>query len=447
MSATLMEDYDEEYTGALAPEDTKALAKAATGSFLIDQFRSMVSKSKDRRQSNEATCDVAYPTGSINFDFQNGSIVYVKNEEKNMDFKYYSLGITDGSLTTIVGRSGCGKTTWALQTAANIVRPFPNSYIMHEDIEGGITETRKQQLTGFYGEEFKKKYIARNTGITNENFYERMRMLYDLKMLNYKDYEYDTRLYDAYGNRIYKLQPTVVLLDSIAMLMPEKFVDEEEISGQMAATATAKANNSLFKHIIPMLKSANIILIAINHVRKKVDINPFAKTKAQISYLKPDEYMPGGDMPGYLANLLLYFDDSKLNPEKTYGVDGSLVDIHLKKSRNSKAGQYCTMVFVQEQGFDNDLSTFILLKDNDKIKGAGAYQYIEGHPEYKFTQKKFKQMLLEIPEFANIVAECAFNVLSENLETRCKKKEYNEVTSGLGGDIYSRVTQMIPIPN
>lgn len=439
-------DFDDDYEQGLMMEDTKALAKAASssGSFLVDQFRSMVGKSRDKRQSLEASCDVGYPTGSINFDFRNGTIIYVKNEQKGLDFKYYSLGISDGSLTTIVGRSGCGKTTWALQTAANIVRPFPNSFIMHEDIEGGITEPRKQQLTGFYGEEFKKKYIARNTGITNENFYERMRMLYDLKMMNYKDYEYDTGLYDTSGNRIFKLQPTVVLLDSIAMLMPEKYVDEEEISGQMAATATAKANNGLFKRVIPMLKSANIIFIAINHVRKKVDINPFSKTKAQIAYLKPDEYMPGGDMPGYLANVLLYFDDSKLNPEKTYGVDGSLVDIHLKKSRNSKAGQYCTMVFIQEQGFDNDLSTFILLKDNDKIKGAGAYQYIEGHPEYKFTQKKFKQMLLEIPEFAQIVSECAFDVLSANLEAQCKRKDANEISSGLGGDIYSRVRQMIP---
>lgn len=442
-------DYDEEYIDSLVPEDTVALAKAASssGSFLIDQFRSMVGKSKDKRQALESSCDVAYPTGSINFDFRNGTVIYVKNEAKGLDFKYYSLGITDGSLTTIVGRSGCGKTTWALQTAANIVRPFPNSYIMHEDIEGGITEPRKQQLMGFYGEEFKKKYISRNTGITNENFYERMRMLYDLKMLNYKDYEYDTGLYDSFGNRIFKLQPTVVLLDSIAMLMPEKFVDEEEISGQMAATATAKANNGLFKRIIPMLKSVNIIFIAINHVRKKVDINPFAKTKAQISYFKSDEYLPGGDMPVYLANVLLYFDDSKLNPEKTYGVDGSLVDIHLKKSRNSKGNQYCTMVFVQDQGFDNDLSTFILLKDNDKIKGAGAYQYIEGHPEYKFTQKKFKQMLLEVPEFADIVAECAFNVLSSALEERCKKKDSTEISSGVGGNIYGRVRQMVPTLN
>ena len=35
----------------------------------------------------------------INFDFQNGSIIYVKDSKTNREFKYYSLGITDGSLT------------------------------------------------------------------------------------------------------------------------------------------------------------------------------------------------------------------------------------------------------------------------------------------------------------------------------------------------------------
>ncbi len=426
-------------------EDTEAAVKSSIkpGSFLIDQFRSALSKCKDLRQSREAQCEVGYPTGSINFDFANGSIVYVKNEKNNLDFKYYSLGVTDGSLVTVIGRSGCGKTTWVIQSAANIVRPYPNSYIMHEDLEGGITETRRQKLMGFYGEEYKKKYIARNTGITNENFYQRIKMLHDLKLLNHDEYEYDTGCYDHFGNRIFKLQPSVVILDSIAMLMPEKFTEEEEISGQMSATATARANAALFKRIIPMLKSANIILFAINHVLDKVSINPFSHTKASISNLKAGEYTPGGKTAEYLANLFIRFDDSKLKSE-TYGIDGSLVDIQFIKSRTSKTtDKFCTLVFNLEEGFDNDLSTFVLLKDSNKIKGAGAYQYIDGHPEFKFTQKKFKSLLEEEPEFRDIVSECAFSVLSEKLEAENKMVDAAKVNV-LGNRIYDRVMNMLP---
>ncbi len=425
-------------------EDTVALARESSkaGSFLIDQFRSMLSKCKDVRQSKEASCGVGYPTGSINFDFKNGSVIYVKDIKNNREFKYYSLGVTDGSLATVIGRSGCGKTTWVLQSAANIVRPFPNSYIVHEDIEGGITEARKQKLMKFNHEEFKSKYIGRDTGITNENFYQRIKMLYDLKMQNYQEWEYDTGYYDHFGNRIFKLQPTVVILDSIAMLMPEKYANEEEMSGQMAATSAAKANSALVKRIVPMLKSANIILFAINHVLKSVDINPYQRAKASIAYLKQGEYTPGGKEFEYLANLFIRFDDSKLKPE-TYDIDGSMVDIEFIKSRNSKAGKICTMVFNQDEGFDNDLSTFVLLKDNGKIKGAGAYQYIDGHPEFKFTQKKFKGLLEQEPEFGKIVAECALEVLSEKLEAENQETDLNKVNI-IDNYIYDRVMNMLP---
>lgn len=432
------EDYAKEI------EDTVALAKesAKSGSFLIDRFRNMLGKCKDVRQKTESSCGVGYPTGSINFDFKNGSVIYVKDIKNNKEFKYYSLGVTDGSLNTVIGRSGCGKTTWVLQSAANIVRPFPNSYILHEDIEGGITEARKQKLMRFSGEEFKRKYIGRDTGITNENFYQRIKMLYDLKMQSYEEWEYDTGYYDHFGNRIFKLQPTVVVLDSIAMLMPEKYANEDEMSGQMAATSAAKANSALVKRIIPMLKSANIILFAINHVLKSVDINPYQRAKASIAYLKQGEYTPGGKEFEYLANLFIRFDDSKLKPE-AYDIDGSMVDIEFIKSRSSKAGKLCTMVFNQEEGFDNDLSTFVLLKDADKIKGAGAYQYIDGHPEFKFTQKKFKGLLEQEPEFGRIVGECAYAVLSEKLESENKAVDPGK-TNTIDNYIYGRIMDMMP---
>ena len=46
-------------------------------------------------------------------------------------------------------------------------------------------------------------------------------------MEKYSDYEYDTGLYDSDGNRIFKLEPTVILLDSWAMLMPDTVAEEE----------------------------------------------------------------------------------------------------------------------------------------------------------------------------------------------------------------------------
>jgi len=382
---------------------------------LAQRFRESVSKLKDFRMKSETEFDVGYSTGFLTFDFANGTMVHVRSNTKDM--KYHSVGITDGSMVMVIGRSGCGKTTFCIQSASNIVRPFKTSCVFEDNIEGGLTATRRATLSRFNSEELKDRFICRNSGITAENFYERVKMIHDLKINNRADYEYDTGLCDDMGNRIYKLEPTVYILDSIALLMPEKYTEEDELSGQMAATAAAKANTAIFKRIIPMLKAANIILFVINHITQKVNLNPMMMTKAQVSYLKPDETLPGGAAIVYLSNLMLRFDDkSKLKAEEGLGINGALVDITFVKSRNNRAGTVATLVFNQEYGYDEELSEYILLKNNGRINGAGAFLYIGNHSELKFAQKNFKEKLHTDPEFAKIFYDEVINVLMTNMK-------------------------------
>ena len=68
----------------------------------------------------------------------------------------------------------------------------------------------------------------------------------------------------------------------------DKYTEEEELSGQMSATSSDKTNTSMFKRIIPMLKSANIILLMINHITQNISMSIFPQ-KSQVSYLKPEE--------------------------------------------------------------------------------------------------------------------------------------------------------------
>ena len=405
---------------------------------LSQQFRNAVAKHKDYRMKDESTASVAYSTGFLNFDFMNGTVVHVKSEERN--FKYYSVGIQDGCLVMLIGRSGCGKTTWAVQTASNMVRDFPNACIYHDDIEGGLTEYRKELLTGFHGEELERKYIGRNTGITAENFYERLRIIHDLKLENRADYEYDTGLFDSNGDRIYKLEPTVYILDSLALLMPAQYTEEEALSGSMSATAAAKVNSMSFKRIIPMLKSANIILLVINHINKKIEINPMMHTKTQVSYLKQDETLPGGNTVIYLTNLLLKFDDnSKFKKDEAFGISGNLVDITLVKSRNNRAGKSCTLVFDQNKGFDPELSLFVMLKNAKRVNGAGAYLYIGDKSDIKFSQKNFKEKLRESPELREVFISEVMEMLKEELNEHNEMEANSGFDYSLGKDILSMV--------
>lgn len=364
-------------------------------------FRAKMGKIKDPRMSSENEPDHAYPTGFLTFDYTNGVVIHVKND--NMDFTYNSVGIVDGSMVTVIGRSNSGKTTWTVQSAGNIIRPFETSCIWMDSIEGGIVDVRAQQLIKMYGKEYKDKFIQRNTGVTAENFYERIKSVHDLKMENKDALTYDTGSFTTSGEKIYKMEPSVYILDSLAMLMPDKITEEEELSGQMSATAAAKTNTSIFKRIVPMLKAANIILFVINHITEDVKINPYAGGQGQLSYLKPGERLGGGRAAIYVTNLLVRLDDhSKMTQEKDLGIDGILVDFTLLKSRTAAVGQKCTLVFDYKRGFDPELSLYYFLKTRKLVNGAGVGLYLGDRSDLKFSQKKLKEKLQTNEEFRQV---------------------------------------------
>ena len=378
----------------------------ALKSALVDSFREEKKKTKDPTMINESQFDVGYPTGYLAFDFINGTKVEVRTEKTT--YTYNSIGIVDGTMVSMIGRAGCGKTTLTLQMAGNIVSPFENGMIMHEELETGSASTRKRQLLRMTEEEFKAKYVSRNTGINTENFFERMKTPHDLKVNNRAIYEHDTGLCDTQGNRIFKLQPTVVILDSLAMLMPRDLTEGGEIAGSMTITSVAKVNTQLVKRIIPLLKSANIIWFMINHILP--DPSPIPK-KAQVAWLKIGERCPGGETAIYLANNLLRIDDSsKLSADKDLGINGINVDIQLVKSRTNRPGVSVPMILDYDTGFSPELSLYALLKKHKKINGAGAYLYIGDHSDHKCSQKNILKELKD-PEFAKIFMDASFEVL------------------------------------
>lgn len=361
---------------------------------LSDMFREEVSKSKDMSMSIEATTDVGYPTGFANFDFMNGYIQTVNNEEKNIHDEYYSLGIANGSFVMVIGRSGCGKSTFCEQIAANIVRPFKTSCIFEDSTEGlSATWQRREMLTGYTGDELKEKYIIRDKGITAENFYERIKMIHDMKMANRDNFIYDTGKLDSFGNPIMMFEPTVYILDSVALLMPKNVLEQDELGGTMSTTAGAKVVTQVFRGIIQMLKAANIILIAVNHILDDVSITGRPK-KPSLSCLKVGETLPKGKTIIYLANTIIRLDDvTKLKGDEKYKVWGSLVEATLVKSRSARSNQKTTLIFNHDTGFDPVLSSLLFMQNTDRIHGAGIGLYLDDHKDMKFSMGNFKDKM------------------------------------------------------
>ena len=409
------------------------------GSQLLQRYREIMAATKDPKME-EASFDVMYPTGFLPFDFLNGykTFVTLPNGKKMV---YNSIGVLDGSSTVIIGRAGAGKTSFAVQAGANIIRPFENAVMYIDDIEGGSNKMRMYHLAGFSPEESEQRIIYRNSAISAENFYSRIYTIYDEKINHKADYEYDTGLLDNIGRPVYKLIPTVYILDSLAMLMPDDLTEEEKLSGQMSATATAKTNTAALKRIIPKLKAANIILFVINHINQKVDINPFARTKAQISYLKPDETLPGGNINNYLANNMIRIDDStKLKDSEGLGISGKMVDFTLVKSRTNSPGRSVTMVFDFDNGYDPILSLFSYMKSNGYIESKGAYMNIHGS-NIKFTQKGFLEKLYTDQEFASVFNTACnehltelLSVPEENNNKTEERKNQNAILNSIIGN-------------
>lgn len=120
----------------------------------------------------------------------------------------------------------------------------------------------------------------------------------------------------------------------------------------------------------------------------------------------------GGRAITYLTNLLIRFDDnSKLKAEEGIGINGSVVDLQIVKSRTGRAGNTCSLVFDFERGFDPELSLYMLLKSKKRINGAGAYLYIGEHSDMKFSQKNLKEKLASDPEFAKVFIEESIAIL------------------------------------
>ena len=374
------------------------------GSLLAQLFREKVAKDKSQK---EADADVAYSTGFLPIDFLNGKkINTVKGD-------YYSVGLVDGKAVTFIGRTGCGKTSLALQIGANIIRPFPNAIMYYDDIEGGSDESRRMKLTGFGPNEIRDRIIYRNEGITAENFFTRICDICSLKLDHYNDFVYDTGLIDPLGDPIFKLQPTVYILDSLAMLTPDKLTEEEELSGQMSATSMAKTNTQVFKRIIPKLKQGNIILLVINHINDDVNINPYQMKKAQIGYLKQGETLPGGRAASYLANNMFRLDDNtKLKESEGLGIYGKIVDVGIVKSRTNAGGKSVPLIFDSINGFDPTLSLLLFLKSIKAVVAKGAYMVMVDYPDVKFSNKDFRDRLYGDPMFAKMFNEvCAKNLM------------------------------------
>lgn len=229
---------------------------------LLDKLRTTIA---EKNLGGEITRSVI-PTGFDTFDYYNGTITADGELQ---------VGVTGGKILYVCGSSGSGKSSFALAAGFNIASSFEDGLLIVYDCEKSNTHQRIAQVTGIpltaYNELHRdKKVLLINDDTSTERLYGLITELHRVKMqecagLKYtKDGGRDRKMD---GRKVRKsaqeIPPTVIILDSIANLSPNKLEDDTEARTSMDASQIAKANNGLIKSIMNKLFEANIMLFVI----------------------------------------------------------------------------------------------------------------------------------------------------------------------------------------
>lgn len=368
---------------------------------------------------------VSYKTGFLPLDYKNGYLVKIRDLHDNVIGEYPSIGIVGGTFVTIVGASGTAKTTFACQIAANIVKDFDNGLVVHFDLEQALTYTRIKNITKLSHTQLSEKYILRQEKNYIEDIFDTIMQIANTKEANKDEFMYDTNLKDEFNRPIRTYVPTVLIIDSIPTLASrdsiqtvgrgESKIETMEMEGSTYANRVAKSLAQFYKRLMPIIKTYNITVIAINHLTQKIEINPMVHTPAQLNYLKNDKSIPGGNAPIYYAHNLFEFVAKDKYKRAEHGFDGFDVYCNFLKSRTNKAGQYCILVYNQLTGFDPIMTLYRLLVENSLLDGKNPYKYIIGFKDVKFDSRKFVKQFEEDEKLRKAVFDTTLPILEKQL--------------------------------
>ena len=364
--------------------------------------------------SKNTLIDYSYPTGISIFDYVYGYEVNVIDADGKLVKKRTLLGLQAGSFNVITGRTQSFKTTIALQIIANIAYAN-NGNIVHYDAEQRLVLQRVKTLTklpeSWFSGEY-PRYSLRSGAIGFDTLQNDIAEIYENKMRHKDVLIKDTGEVDANNNPIKLMPPTVVFLDSLQNVIEKeteydindkKFDDNNELRNNMTGAITAKTIRGLLTDILPMLKEANIILIAIAHKTSNMAANPFTGVKKQFQYGNNDERISGGSAVEFNASAVINLsglvkEDSRYH-ESTDGFEGNTVLFEPVKSSTNESGNeksglgFSIIVDKRKEGVDNLRTLVKFLESRGRLKGNKAgYRVLDksGEPlsEGRFTWKK-----------------------------------------------------------
>lgn len=387
----------------------------------------LISALRNNNKDGKFDCDatvISYKTGFPVLDYYLGYKVNVYDDNDNIIESRPMVGITAGSYVLFVGRPSSSKTTTAVQIAGNIVRDFESGTVIHFDIEQAMNYTRIQALTKFRMHDMASgKYILKQGNTSIDEVYSTIMDVYFEKTKNPDRYMYATGQLNEFGQEIKLFEPTVVLLDSIAALSMHYNENDKndiktisELEGNTYSNRLARDISQFFTKLLPRLRAANIILIAINQIKDKLGMGVMP-SPSSFMYMKQNETLPGGWAPQFYAHVLLRFvaeGSEKLDAESD-GIDGFGVRIDVLKSRTNQAGKFCKLIYDKLRGIDSLRSTLRFAKDAGILNGNKNKSYFGDDKEHSFSMVNVNAEFRDNPELVDTMYKNVIPLLEETL--------------------------------
>lgn len=371
-------------------------------------------KENDKRHLFKTnTISVFLKTGFHLYDYFFGSVINIHDKEGNVIEQQPRVGQAIGTLNLIIGNTGSGKTTFAVQLASNIIRQFENGQVIHYDCEQRTDLSRIENISKLPGNFFYNDRYILKTGMVGLDIIKEMIVkVYKNKMQLKDQILVETEFSDEFGEKIKIFPPTVIIIDSITSVIEETFnwenqkevSDMEKLQSNTDGARSAKSLKGFFKDILPLCKEANIIIYAINHINTNMSMNAFIPVGKQQNYLKQDESIPGGKtMLYYPFNIIKMI--AKPNDDYTEvsdGFNGHIVMIEPIKSSSNQSGNNSKgisfeLVFSFKNGFDPIRSLIEYGRNKGLIDGTKARLKFKEDSSFSFSLPNIENELNEKP--------------------------------------------------
>lgn len=418
----------------------------------MKNFKDFVKANATKKNNivGQTTTQMLFPTGFLYLDSINGSIVNSYDDDDKIVKSYANVGIMNGSLNIVIGKSQVGKSTLTTKMAVGILEAWisellkdririnelnkkvdiPAPLLHYIDTEKTMSADYIKEMSGYRNREL-KMVLELTAASTDKDVQNALNWHCKYKEDNMQKIKMPMN--DVYNEPICIYPPTVMIIDSMTQVNSE---DTDETTDEAWAKSTqltagarrAQMIGKLNTMLMNAAKKYNIIIFEISHINvsPQMSMVPVAK---QYRALKQGETIAGGEKQLYLATSILRIDYLKaVGTAKSSmknlgdGVTGFITTAQFIKSKSNSRGNSASLVYTSQLRYDPLLSTLYQATENGDIKKVGNNFVLDKYPDIKFNLKNYLDVFSENP----ILITALYDQLSKKMLTLMDSSERDD---------------------